>query len=124
MRPEDVIMVGTLRTIAHARDASGRARAQTFLDEECPPADRERLHRLFRLIAYHGERAATQEAFKHEVGAIHAFKGKRARLAAFRSGNIWLLTNGFLKQRDRWPIAELHRAARIRMEHMSREGIG
>jgi hypothetical protein len=119
-----VIVAGTHRIIAHARDASGRARAKLFLDEDCPEDDFGRLHRCFHLIAYHGERSETDRVFKHEAGPIHAFKGRRARIAAFRSGNTWFLTSGFLKQRDRWPVAELERATRIRIEHLTREGIG
>jgi hypothetical protein len=123
MIPEDVIVVGTLRTIAYARDASGRARARSFLEEECSDTDAVRLRRCFHLVAFHGERAARQEAFKHELGAIHAFKGHRARIAAFRSGSIWYLTHGFVKQRARWPVAEIERAERIRFEHLTRENI-
>jgi hypothetical protein len=121
MTPDDVIVVGTLRIIAYARDASGQARARTFLEDECSRTDAVRLSRCFHLVAFHGERAARQEAFKHELGSIHAFKGHRARIAAFRSGNIWFLTHGFLKQRARWPVSQIERAERIRFEHLMRE---
>jgi hypothetical protein len=114
-------MVGVVRTIAYARDASARAHARTFLDEVCPSNDYDRLQRWFRLIADQGERAASKKAFRHEAGAIHAFRGHRARIAAFRVGETWFLTHGFLKQRDRWPPEQLQRAARIRLEHLSRE---
>jgi hypothetical protein len=122
MNPEDVIVVGALRTIAYARDALGHAHARTFLEDVCPHSDLDRLQRWFQLIADQGERGTNQKAFKHEAGAIHAFKGHRARVAAFRVGRTWFLTNGFLKQRDRWPPEQLRRASRIRLEHLSREG--
>jgi hypothetical protein len=122
MRAEDVIVVGKLRTIAYARDAAGRSNAREFLEEECPLNDRDRLGRWFDRIAEYGEQDATDKSFKHEVGSIHAFKSSQVRIAAFRVGNIWLLTHGFLKKRDTWPRAQLQRAERIRLEHMTREG--
>lgn len=124
MRPEDVIVVGALRTIAYARDASGRAHAREFFEEECPPRDRTRLDRWFEKIAGHGERVAKDGSFKHEAGSIYAFKSDQVRIAAFRVGNTWYLTNGFLKKRAKWPTTQLERAERIRLEFMAREGSG
>lgn len=123
MRSEDIIINGTMRTIAYARDASGRAHAQDFLDGECPEKDRKRIRHWFVLIAEHGEAHASREAFRHERGPIHAFKSFQARVGAFRIGNTWFITHGFIKKRDEWPPAELKRAIRIRAEHLAREGI-
>ena len=123
MKPEDVIVAGPLRTIAHARDARGRAHARAFLDIECPRKDHSRLHHWFDVIAHMGERASNREGFRHEAGPIHAFKSAEARVATFRVANTWLLTHGFIKKRDRWRAAEIRRAERIRAEHMAREGM-
>ncbi len=121
MRPEDVIVAGTLRTIAYARDAAGRARAREFFEEECPAIDRDRLDRWFGKIADHGECVAKDGSFKHESGSIHAFKSAQVRIAAFRVGNTWFLTHGFFKKRSTWPTTQLQRAERIRLESMTRE---
>jgi hypothetical protein len=122
MRHEDIIINGTMRTVAYARDASGRANAQDFLDGECPPKDAKRIRHWIIVIAEQGEANANRESFVHERGPIHAFKSFQARVGAFRIGNTWLLTHGFLKKKDQWPKAELDRADRIRAEHLAREG--
>ncbi len=123
MRAEDVIVVGSLRTIGFARDAAGKAHARDFMEGECPSKDRDRLRRRFLTIAEYGERAGTQQTFKHERGSIHAFKSDQARVAAFRTGDTWLLTHGFLKKSGTWPRNQLLRAERIRAEHLTREGL-
>jgi hypothetical protein len=122
MRAEDVIVVGALRTVAYARDASGRAHARDFFEGECPATDRVRLDRWFGKIAEHGERVARDGSFKHEAGPIHAFKSGQERIATFRVGNTWFLTHGFIKKRDTWPRTQLARAERIRLESIAREG--
>jgi len=118
----DVVIRGTMRVIAYARDAAGNANAQFFLEFEAPAKDKARLAHWFRVIADHGERAAKPESFKHEVGEIFAFKSFQARVAATRQGNVWYLLCGFLKKSDKWPKQELERAERIRREHLARGG--
>lgn len=115
----DIILVGKKRVIAVARDANGNALALAFLDN----VDRTELKKLreaFSIVADNGEVGVNRKRFKHEVGALFAFKGWQARVAAFRIGDTWLLTHGFVKKVDQWPDAEIARAFRIMAEHLAR----
>jgi hypothetical protein len=122
MNEQDVVIRGTMRVIAYARDAAGQAHAQAFLALEVPPKDAARLSHWFRVVAEHGERSANREAFRHEAGEIWAFKSFQTRVATYRSGHTWFLLCGFLKKSDKWPKQELERAERIRREHIARGG--
>lgn len=115
----DIILVGKKRVIAVARDKNGNAQALAFLDN-VDPTEHKKLRDAFALIADNGEQGANTKRFKHEVGALYAFKGWQARMAAFRIGDAWLLTSGFLKKKDEWPDAEIARAFRIMGEHLAR----
>lgn len=116
----DILVVGTLRVVAYARDSKGHAHALAFLEAECPTKDKKRLLHTMRVLCDLGEAATHRDAFRHEAGAIHALKSFQARVACFRDGNVWLLTHGFLKKKDVWPKAELERALRIMAEHLAR----
>lgn len=115
----DIILVGKKRVIAVARDANGNAHALAFLDN-VDKTEHKKLREAFAIIAENGEVGANRRRFKHEVGPLFAFKGWQARMAAFRIGNAWILTHGFVKKADQWPDAEIARAFRIMAEHLAR----
>jgi hypothetical protein len=109
---------GLARTIAYARERSGRRPAAEFLAAEASPAEVLQLRHLFQHLAATGALASTRK-FRKERGDIWGFKlGSGVRVAAFPHGRVWYLTHAFRKQRDRWPVAELTRAERIRWEHL------
>lgn len=116
----DIILVGTLRVIAYARDSKGHAHAMAYLEAECPADEKKSLMHTFQVLADLGEFKAPGKRFRHEKGGIFAAKGWQARVAMFRDGNVWFLTHGFTKKTDQWPPAELTRALRIMAEHLAR----
>jgi hypothetical protein len=120
-RPTDLVVAGTKLSIAFARDAQGRMPAHAFIETEAPRADLGKLFHSFEVMAERG-RIDNVERFRHERGAIFAFKSGQIRLACFRDGNTWYLTNGFVKKKSKWPRSELIRAERIRSEHLARKG--
>lgn len=118
---EDLVVArGLARTVAYARDATGRRPAWEFLHEEIPARDRAQLFHLFNLLAATG-RIANQRKFRKERGEIWGIKSVEVRIAAFQHGRAWFLTHGFFKRADKWPAAELERAERIRWEHLVRQ---
>lgn len=118
-RKEDVLVEGPARVVAYARDASGCANAQAFLDDPAlPRKERDRLLRSFGVIAATGLLDRTH--FRKEVGEVWAFKAHQARIGAFFFGRVIYLTHGFTKKKDRWPTSEIERAERIRREHLAR----
>ena len=122
MDSDPLPLLGPARTIDYAVDAQGRRHARDFLHEKCPTKDAKSIFHKCRVMAEHGAQGLQREAFKHEAGEIFAFKSFQARVAAFQQGKTWFLTHGFIKKKDKWPPAELTRAERIRLEHLSRRG--
>lgn len=123
---EQVVVRGLARTVAYATDGCGEMPAQVFLETtkgKQAPSQQERagLFHLFRLMAEKGS-ISNPEQFKKERGEIFGFKKYQARVAAFRVGNVWYLTHGFKKKKNRWNPSDLERADRIRTECMKRMG--
>ena len=117
---DDVVRRGPKRTIAWARDATGRRHAKDFLEGgEAPEKHRAALDQAFKVLAEHG-RIANEQRFKKESGEIWGFKSYQVRIGAFQEGRVWYLTHGFIKKQNRWPARELKRAKRIRGEHLKR----
>jgi len=121
---EQIVRTGPAATIAYAVDAKGDMPAKAFLDnskgKDAPsPQELAGLQQAFKVMAKHGKIRNTEQ-FKKERGEIYGFKKYQARIAAFRVGDTWFLTNGFKKKKDKWPERELDRANRIRDEHMKR----
>jgi hypothetical protein len=116
----DILLIGMLRIVALARDSKGHAHALAYLEAECPAKDKKSLMHTMRVLCDLGEAATKQESFRHEAGPIHALKSFQARVACFREGNVWFLTHGFTKKKDKWSPAEMERALRIMAEHLAR----
>jgi hypothetical protein len=118
---EDLVCRGCRCTVAYARDASGRAHAQEFLESaDIPAKDKARLRNLFERMAETGH-ITNREHFKKERNKIWGFKSYQARVPAFQDERTWYLTHGFIKKRDDWPPTQLDRADRIREEHLTRQ---
>jgi hypothetical protein len=117
----EVAAQGPHFTVRFAKDAAGRMHAATFLAVEAPVKDVRKLRYWFQMMANDGWVKNT-EGFSHERGQIFAFKSFQCRIPCFREGNVWFLTHGFIKKKDRWPEVEFERAERIRTEHLSRKG--
>lgn len=123
---EQVVAKGPAKTVAYAIDSNGNMPAKEFLEQERgrgAPSKVELagLRHLFKLMADQG-RITNDEQFKKERGSIFGFKKYQARVAAFQEGDVWYLTHGFKKKKDKWPESELDRAERIRAEHLRRGG--
>lgn len=121
---EQIVLKGPASTIAYAVDANGTMPAKEFLESargKDAPTEQELagLRQAFKVMTQQG-RITNDEQFKKERGEIFGFKKYQARMAAFQVGNVWYLTHGFKKKRDKWPESELDRANRIRDEHLNR----
>ncbi len=121
---EQVVMQGPASVIAYAVDSGGRMPAKEFLEStrgKDAPSQQELagLRQAFKVMTQQG-RITNEEQFKKERGEIFGFKKYQARIAAFRVGNVWYLTHGFKKKKDKWPESEIDRANRIREEHVNR----
>lgn len=123
---EQIVDKGPAKTVAYAVDAGGGTPAREFLQraqgKDAPTkVELAGLRHLFRLMAEQGK-ITNDEQFRKERGAIFGFKKYQARVAAFQQGDVWYLTHGFKKKKDKWPTSELDRADRIRGEHLGRGG--
>lgn len=116
----DVVEQGPKFSVRYAKDAQGRMHAAEFL-AEISEKDARKLRYWFRMMANLG-RIANDEGFVHERGSIFAFKSFQCRVPCFRQGDVWFLTHGFTKKKDKWPEAEFTRAERIMAEHLARKG--
>lgn len=117
---------GPARTVAYAIDANGDMPARDFLENtkgKKAPSKQELagLFHLFKVMTQQGK-ITNDEQFKKERGEIFGFKKYQARIAAFQLGDVWFLTHGFKKKKDKWPESEIGRAVRIREEHLARVG--
>ncbi len=116
-----VVARGPHGSVEFARDAQGWAYAADFLAHQAPSKDARRLRRWFQVMANEG-RITNPQAFKHERGAIFAFKSSQCRVPCFQKLQAWYLTHGFIKKKDRWLEVEFRRADRIMAEHLERGG--
>ena len=121
---EQLVLKGPALTVAYAVDANGDMPAKEFLDEmtgKKAPTDREKagLYQVFKVLTQIGK-VTNELQFKKERDEIFGFKKYQARIAAFRVDDIWYLTHGFKKKKDRWSETEFTRANRIRNEHLKR----
>ena len=116
---EDLIVRGTQRAVAWARDPTGRRWAKDFLEQEARPSDRARIRNWCHILADAGQ-ITNPRVFRKEAGPIWAFKSGQVRIGAFLTGRTWYLTHGFMKKKPKWDRRELHRAERIRVEQLLR----
>lgn len=121
---EQLVEKGPARTVAYAIDANGCMPARDFLEstkgKHAPTkAELAGLHHLFKVMTQQGK-ITNDEQFKKERGEIFGFKKYQARIAAFQIGDVWYLTHGFKKKKDKWPNSEITKAERIREEHIKR----
>jgi len=121
---EQILKEGPAKTVAYAIDANGAMPAKEFLEttkgkRAASKRELAGLHHLFRVMAEQGK-ITNEEHFKKERGEIFGFKRYQARVAAFQIGDVWYLTHGFKKKRDKWPDSELAKAERIRSECIER----
>ena len=114
-----IVARGALRTIEYAVCLNGSVPARDFI-EELPQAELSRLAALFQRLADTGK-IADPRKFKKLEGKLYEFKRYQVRTGCFRIENRWILTHGFIKQKDKWPRRELERAERIMREHLQRE---
>ena len=122
---EQIVVQGAARTIAYAVDASGSMPARDFLEsgskgKRSPtPQELAGLKRLFELMAEKGSISNTEQ-FHKVRDKIFGFKKYQARVAAFQDGDVWYLTHGFKKKKDKWQESEIDRAKRIQEQHLQR----
>lgn len=121
---EQILEEGPAKTVAYAIDSNGAMPAKEFLETtkgKHAPSKNELggLHHLFKVIAAQGK-ITNDEQFKKERGEIFGFKKYQARVAAFQIEDVWYLTHGFKKKKDKWLNSELAKAERIRSEHIER----
>jgi len=123
---EQVVVKGPAKTVAYAIDSNGDMPAKDFLEQEAgknapTKVELAGLRHLFKLMADQGK-INNDEQFTKERGAIFGFKKYQARIAAFQEGDVWYLTHGFKKKKNKWPASELDRAERIRGAHLRSGG--
>ncbi len=114
-----IVARGGARTIEYAVAANGSSPAEAFV-EGLSPGDHAKLLALLKRMADHGT-IPNREQFKKIRGKIFEFKKHQIRVFCFQEGNRWLLTNGYLKQKDRLHRGEIDRAERIMAEHQDRD---
>ena len=116
--PDDIVIVrGSARTVAHGVCQNGSVPSREFI-ESLEMKERAKLLALFLLLANFGK-ITNKQKFRHERDEIWGFKPtSQIRIAAFHIDEYWILTHGFKKKSQKWPMAELDRADRIRSEHL------
>ena len=121
---EQVVLKGPAATIAYAMKANGKMPAKEFLEStkgKDAPSRQEKagLIHLFQLMVNKGK-IYNKELFRKLRGNIFEFKKNQVRLLAFREGNIWYLTHGFKKKKNKCEIKEIERAEGIRSEQLGK----
>ena len=111
-----VVTMGVERNIVIAVRPNGRSPALKFL-EGLEKNDRKVLRKFYALFQRMAERGVirNKKKFRKEGGDdIYGFKGSaQHRIGCFLDRNTWVLTHGFVKKCDKWPIKEIGRAEKI-----------
>ena len=114
-----LVVHGPMRIIEYAVCSNGIMPARKFIEKELNESERTMLLVLFKRMADHGT-VPNREQFKKVEGEIFEFKKHQIRVFCFRTGDHWLLTNGYKKKKDRLDPGEVKRAKRIMAEHLRR----
>lgn len=115
---------GERMRIVYAVTVDGSSPAKGFVEGLSEP-DLCKLVNLFKWMADQGQIRNVQR-FKPVDGPIYEFKSfqrggaNQIRVLCFRDGRDWVLTNGFVKKRDKIDQAEIARARRIMNEDQNR----
>lgn len=109
-------------TLRYARRANDRFPAHEFL-EDLAKRDRDsfdKFHRIFEKLQAAGPESI-EGLYKRLQGrgsGLVEFTIWNYRILAFRHGTEFFLTNGFKKDQNETPSAELDRGQEIRQEHL------
>lgn len=115
---DDVLATGAWGRVRFATDAAGRQPVRAFL-ESLRDSDRKKVMNILIALADDGT-VHNREKFRKERGKIFAVKSHQIRIAAFQEGRDWILAHGLTKKQNEWRAADLDRADRVRIEHLSR----
>lgn len=105
---------GTSLTVAYAVAANGASPGLVFY-EELSVRDQAKMSKLFKWLGDHGW-IKNNEKFKPINNEFFEFKSFQIRMPCYRSGDLMIITHGFIKKKGPISPEELKRAERIKNE--------
>lgn len=116
---DDLVQAGSWGKVCYAKDKNDDMPAKEFV-EGLKDSDKASLAVLFERMANTGQ-IHNREQFKKIEGDLFEFKRHQTRVGCFRDGNVWFLTHGFKKKRNKWKRSDVERGIRIMQEHRQRQ---